>query len=336
MVAERARFDEAELWSLFWGPLAARALALAAEHRVADSLADGPRHVEELARDAGVDADALRRILRALATRGVFEEVSRGVFRNTEVSEALRGSDGLADFAHLFGGVWHRAAGELSLTGRPSFPDINGADFWAWLAAHPEERSAFDRAMARSRQWKADLLDSVDWRGDEVVVDVGGGNGALLAELLRRRSGLRGIVFDLPDTSRDESLRTHERLEFVEGSFFEGVPLGDAYVLSTILHDWDDDGAARILQVIRSCAPTGARLLVLDAVVPEGNEPHGAKWLDLLMLALFAGRERDEAQWRAVLDANGFEPLEIRDGLVAARLTVGATQEGSSRPSLPM
>ena len=314
-----ARFDEAELWSVFWGPLAARALALAADHHVADALADGPRPVEELARDIGADADALYRILRALATRGIFAEQSRGIFRNTEASEALRGPDGHADFAHLFGGVWHRAAGQLTLSGRPSFPDIEEVDFWTWLAAHREERFAFDRAMARSRQWKADLLDGVYWRGDEVVVDVGGGNGALLAELLRRRTGLRGIVFDLPDTTRDERGPAGERLEFVQGSFFEGVPPADTYVLSTILHDWDDESAARILRAIRSSAPEGARLLVLDAVVPEGNEPHPAKWLDLLMLTLFAGRERDEKQWRTLLEANGFEPVAICDGLVEAR-----------------
>jgi SAM-dependent methyltransferase len=313
------RFNESEIWDFFWGPLAARALALAADHRVADALADGPRHVEELARDIGADTDALRRILRALASRGVFAEDARGVFRNTEASEALRGEDGLGDFAHLFGGVWHRAAGELTLTQRPSFPQIHGADFWTWLAAHPTERSAFDRAMARSREWKANLLDGVEWRGDEVLVDVGGGNGALLAELLRRRTGLRGIVFDLPDTTREETDQSGERLAFIQGSFFDGVPSADAYVLSTILHDWDDEGAARILRAIHSSASAGARLLVLDAVVPEGNEPHGAKWLDLLMLALFGGRERDELQWRTLLEANGFEPVAISDGLVEAR-----------------
>jgi hypothetical protein len=313
-----ADYNEAAIWEFFWGPLAARALALAADHRVADALADGPRHVEDVARDVGADATTLQRILRALASRGVFAEESRGVFRNTEASEALRRSDGLSDFAHLFGGVWHRAAGELTLSERASFPDIHGLDFWTWLADHPAERAAFDHAMARSREWKAGLLDRVEWRGDEVVVDVGGGNGALLAEVLRRRSGLRGIVFDLPETTREET-RSVERLEFVHGSFFEGVPSGDAYVLSTILHDWDDESAARILRAIHRAAPAGARLLILDAVVPEGNDPHGAKWLDLLMLALFAGRERDELQWRTLLEGNGFDSVAITDGLVEAR-----------------
>lgn len=313
------RFDgQSDLWEIFWGPLAARALALAADHGVADALAGGPRHVDDLARDLDVQPDALRRILRALASYGVFAEEDPGVFGNTDASESLRHADGLGDFAHLFGGAWHRAAGALTLSGEPSFPGVFQNDFWSWLAEHPGERAAFDRAMARSRQWKVDSLAGVDWRDDEVVVDVGGGNGALLSELLRRRPTLRGIVFDLPETTRDETT-FGDRLEFVSGSFFESVPRADAYVLSTILHDWSDDEAARILQTIRTSAANDARLLVLDAVVPGGNEPHGAKWLDLLMLALFAGRERDEAQWRALLEANGFEPVRIKDGLVEAR-----------------
>ena len=129
---------------------------------------------------------------------------------------------------------------------------------------------------------------------------------------------MRGIVFDLPETSRDEA-SLGDRLTFVAGDFFERVPSGDVYVLATILHDWDDERAAAILRTIRAAAPHGARLVVLETVLPAGNEPHGAKWLDLLMLALFAGRERDEAQWRALLSAGGFEPVELRDGLIEAR-----------------
>jgi hypothetical protein len=148
-------------------------------------------------------------------------------------------------------------------------------------------------------------------------VDVGGGNGSLLVELLQRHAGLRGIVFDLPETNRDEAA-LGARIEFVAGSFFDSVPRGDAYVLSTILHDWDDERAAAILRTIRVSAPDDARLLVLDAVVPAGNEPHGAKWLDLLMLVHFNGRERNEAQWRELLAAGGWEPVRIEDGLIQA------------------
>jgi hypothetical protein len=306
---------EDDLWRFFWGALTTRALALAADLGVADALADRALHVDELAAEAGADADTLRRILRALASEGVFAEDSPGVFRNTPMSEALRRGGGLDDFAHLFGGAWHRAAGELTATERATFPEIHGTDFWSWLADRPDERAAFDRAMGRGRQWKVERASAAEWRGDETVVDVGGGNGALLIELLRQRPGLRGIVFDLPETTRDESA-FGDRIEFAAGSFFERVPPADAYILSTILHDWDDADAARILRTIREAAPVGARLVVIDAVIPSGNEPHGAKWLDLLMLALFGGRERDQEQWRTLLQHSGFEPVRVEDGLI--------------------
>lgn len=305
------------LWDLWRGALAARALAIAADLGVAHALRAGPLPVAELAREVGADPDALRRVLRALASDGVFAEEAHGVFRNTPASDLLRG-DGGDDFAHLYGGAWHRAAAELDASGEPTFARVFDADFWSWLAHNPDERAAFDRAMARSWKSKVERVTGAGWHGDETVVDIGGGNGALLIELVRRHPGLRGIVFDLPETTRDEASRG-DRIEFVAGNFFERVPKGDAYILSTILHDWPDESAASILHTIRAAAPPGARLLVLEAVVPAGNDPHFAKWLDLLMLALFAGRERDEAQWRALLAETGFEPVLVEDGLIEAR-----------------
>jgi len=308
---------ESRIWNLVRGALGTRALALVADLRVADALATGPLPVEAVARTVGADPDTLRRLLRALASDGVFAEDEPGMFRNTPASELLRG--GWGDFAHLFGGIWLRTVSELDAgTGAPTFPRAFRTDFWTWLAEHPDERAAFDRAMEQGKERRAERLVAAGWRGDEVVVDVGGGNGTLLVELLRRHPGLRGIVFDLPETNRDEAV-LGDRIEFVAGDFFEYVPAGDVYVLSTILHDWPDEQAATILRTIRAAAPAGARLLLPDAVVPSGNEPHGAKWLDLLLLALFAGRERDEAQWRGLLEEAGFEPVRVEDGLIEAR-----------------
>jgi hypothetical protein len=311
-----AHDPEGLLWDVLRGALGTRALALAADLRVAEALADGPRPVVDLAREVEADPDTLGRLLRALAAEGVFAEEEPGVYRNTEASAILQ--SGWGSFAHLFGGAWFRAVGALEASADASFPAVFGTGFWAWLAENPHERAAFDRAMEQGNDRRVERLASVDWRGDETVVDVGGGNGSLLTELLRRRPGLRGIVFDLPETVRDEAA-LGERCTFVAGSFFERVPVGDVYVLSTILHDWDDASATRILQTIHEHAPAAARLVVLDAVVPDGNEAHGAKWLDLLVLALFAGRERNEAQWRALLAAAGFEPEGIQDGLIEAR-----------------
>lgn len=310
------RPPEAQLWDLVRGALASRTLGIVADLGVADALATGPRAVKEVAREIGADADTLHRFLRALASDGVFAEEESGVFRNTAASELLRG--GWGDFAHFFGGDWHRLAAELDATGEFPFPRMFGTDFWTWLADHPEERAAFDRAMEQGKERRVERLAALDWRGDETVVDLGGGNGSLLVALLARRPGLRGIVFDLPETVRDEA-SLGDRITFVEGSFFERVPEGDAYILSTILHDWDDESAAAILRTIHAGAPAGARLVLLEAVISPGNDPQGAKWLDLLMLAISAGRERDEAQWRALLEDTGFEIDTIEDGLIQAK-----------------
>lgn len=307
---------ESVLWNALRGVLVTRALGLAANLRIPHALAGGPRRVDELAAETGADPDTLHRFLRALASDGIFAEDEPGVFRNTEASELL-GRDGWDDFAHLFAGVWLEAVGELGADGEPTFPRLHGADFWSWLGAHSRERAAFDRAMEQGWQSRVERLDGVGWRGDETVVDVGGGNGSLLRALLDRHPDMRGIVFDLPETVRDES-SFGDRCAFMGGSFFERVPPGDAFVLSTVLHNWDDEAALRILRVVRATAGDAGRLVLLEGTIEPGNEPDGAKWLDLLMLALFAGRERTEEQWRSLLGEAGFEPVRIGGGVIDA------------------
>ncbi len=310
---------ESVLWNLLRGAMATRTVAVVSELRVADALADGPRPVDDVARAVGADSDTLHRLLRALASDGVFAEEERGVYRNTTASELLRGG-GWDDFAHFFGGIWYRTVGELDAHMREAaFPRLFGDDFWSWLGLNPSERAAFDRAMMGGEgSRRVDQLAALDWRGDETVVDVGGGNGSLLRGLLDRVSGLRGIVFDLPETNRDDAI-FDERLSFVAGSFFERVPPGDVYVLSAILHDWGNERAAAILKTIRAAAPADARLVAFESVIPPGNDPHGAKWLDVLMLTLLGGRERDEEQWRSLLGGAGFDPVRIEDDLIEAR-----------------
>ena len=314
------RSPEAVLWDFLRGAMTTKALGVVADLRVAEALADGPRPVDELARDADVDADVLNRLLRALASDGVFAEAEPGVFGHTPASRQLL-SPGWSEFAHLFAGVFYDAVADLdraARTGEATFAERFGDEFWPWLGAHAEERAVFDSAMAGERWRKAERLAALDWRDGETVVDVGGGNGALLVDLIRRRPELRGIVFDLPETVRDES-ELGDRIEFVAGSFFERVPESDAYVLSAIIHDWDDERAAAILRTIRAAARPGARVVIAETVVPPGNEPEGAKWLDLLMLVIAGGRERTEPQWRALLEKAGLEPVRIEDGLIEAR-----------------
>jgi O-methyltransferase domain len=310
----------AVVWDCLRGAMMTKALGMVADLRIADALADGPRPVQRLARGAAVDADVLHRVLRALASDGVFVEETPGVFRNTTASELLL-SPGWSEFAHLFGGVFYQAVGDLEVaarTGKATFTDTFGDDFWTWLGARAGERGAFDRAMGGERWRKAERLAELDWAEGETVVDVGGGNGALLVDLVRRRPGLRGIVFDLSETNRDDATLGDD-IEFIEGSFFDSVPPGDTYVLSGIIHDWDDERATAILCTIRAAAPPGARIFLAENVIEPGNEPNGAKWLDLLMLVLAGGRERTEQQWRALLEGADVEPIHIADGLIEAR-----------------
>jgi hypothetical protein len=307
---------ETRLWDLMRGSLAAKALGVTADLRLAELLVDGPRSVDELAASSGADAATLHRILRALASDGVFAEGEPGVFRNTDASDLLR-RESWREFAHLFGAVFLEAATTIDpRTAEQTFPRKFGADFWSWLEANPTERVSFDAAMAGDKGRHAERLAALDWRAEETVVDVGGGNGALLRALLARQPRLRGVILDLAETDRDEAA-LGDRIIFVAGNFFESVPAGDAYVLSAILHDWDDEQAAAILRTIRAAAPQHARLLLIETVLPPGNDPNGAKWLDLLMLVL-GGRERAEEDWRPLLEAAGFAPQSIEDGLIQA------------------
>jgi hypothetical protein len=311
------RRPEDAVWDALRGGLVARALAVVSELRIARLLINGPRTVTELAFDADADPDTLHRLLRALASDGIFAEEEPGVFRNTPASDVLT-RDGWDDFAHLFGGVWLQTIAGLDARGESAFPRLFGDDFWSWLAARPLERAAFDRAMGQGWAGRLERLDSLEWRGDETLVDIGGGNGSLLLALLDRHPGMRGIVFDLPETVRVETA-SDDRCAFVAGSFFEAVPAADVFVLSTILHDWDDASALRILRTVRAVATEDARLVLLESVIEPGNDPDGAKWLDLLMLAVFAGRERTEEQWRNLLVGAAFEPVRFGPGLIEAR-----------------
>ena len=298
-----------ELWDFLRGALMTKALAAVVDAGVPEALAGGPQPVTAL----DGDPDTLQRLLRALASDGVFRETDPGVFEHTESSRLLL-APGWSEFVHLFGGVFFDATTELDAsTSESPFQGRFGAGFWEWLAEHPDERAAFDAAMAGER---AERLAALEWREGDVVVDVGGGNGTTLVELIQRRPELRGIVLDLPETVRDEAT-LGDRIEFVPGNFFDSVPEGDAYVLSGILHDWPDEDAARILRTIRAAAPQHARLLINESVIKPGNDADGAKWLDLLMLVLAGGRERDEQQWQALLEGSGFHVESLGNPIVA-------------------
>ena len=290
--------SETLLWDLLRGPMTTRALALTAELRIADELADGPRPVAELAESTGADRDTLYRTLRALASDGVFAEDEPGVFRNTDASELLR-RDGWTEFAHLFGSVFYDA-----LRG---FPQRFEHDFWEWLAAHPAERDAFDTAMSGGKERQAERLAALEWEGVETVVDVGGGNGELLRGLLRRRPELRGIVFDLPQVVPGAAnvlaeAGVDDRAELVGGDYFASVPAGgDVYVISHVSHQLSDEEAITVLRNVREAMDPEGRVVIIDPVLPEGDTPHPGKFMDITMMTLTHGGDRTEAELAALL-----------------------------------
>lgn len=229
--------------------------------------------------------------------------------------------------ARLFSGLhfrtWTEAFDSLK-TGAPAFQRVHGEPMWEWFGTHPDDAAVFNRAMANGAVRRRMQLLEYDWSGVEDVVDVGGGTAATLTALLREQPHLTGTVFDL-EHACEEAERTiaaagvEGRCRFVSGSFFETVPPGaDAYVLSAILHDWDDERAAAILRTCRTAARPDSRLILVEAIMVEGDEPDWMKLLDLHMLVALGGRERNEVEWRALLESAGFRLDAARDGLLEA------------------
>ncbi len=308
----------ARLLEMTRGYVVTKTLFVAAQLGIADRLADGPRPVAELAAAAGADPRALHRILRALASYGVFAETEPGIFALGDLGELLR-TDAPGSLRHWVltnGGLLYRAlshADHSAATGEPAFRRAYGADLFEYLAAHPEHSATFDAAMADfSRRSAAAVLQAYDLSAARRLVDVGGGNGAFAIAALRAHARLRATVFDQPHVvaavlphAREAGVA--ERCSVVAGDFFTEVPGGhDTYVLSWIVHDWDDESALRILSNCRSAIPDHGRLLLVEAIVPEGDSPHFSKFGDIVMLVALGGQERTAGEYRRLLERAGF------------------------------
>jgi len=316
--ATAAREDATrQMRSIGLGPLVFQAVYAASQLGVADALADGPKRADEIATAVAAHAPSLYRLLRALSVAGVFAEDADGRFSLTGAGELLRSDvpGSLRDWFALQGADWYqRMLAQLTpsvRSGQVGAARAFGMPLFAFLDTDPEARRVFDRAMTSQHVDSTPAIAaSYDFSTSSTVVDVGGGHGGLLRTILRQHPDLRGILFDLPavvEGARDElqAAGLADRCELVGGSFFESVPRGDLYVLMAILHDFDDEAAAAILAQIRRVIPDDGRLLVLEQILPAGSEPHPGKMRDLAML-LIGGKERTEAEFRAVLEAGGF------------------------------
>jgi hypothetical protein len=297
------------------------ALGAAATLGVADHLADGPRTPLELATATGTDAGFLHRTLRLLATRGVFREDAEGRFHLTPRADPLRTDAPLSVRAAVSGVTsklpWRPAEEFVTALreGRPVFEKVYGAPFFDFLAKDPAWGEVFMRGMASwSDAVDGLVVDRYDFPATGTVVDVGGGFGGLLLRALRRSPGLRGVLFDQEQVlagHRLGELGADERWEVVAGSFFDTVPAGDVYLLKYVLHDWSDQECVRILGNCRQAMAEGGRILVIESVIPPGNEPDTGKLLDMFMMLTLSGRERSEAEFVRLFDDAGLRLSRI-------------------------
>ena len=311
-----------QLMQLLWpGAIAVQAIHVAARLGLADLLASGPKTVAELAASAQAHEPSLGRLLRALTSLGIFVEDGESRYRQTPLSEMLQADhpDSMRRWAMMLGSgfVW-RPAGELDLTirtGQPAFEHVYGAPFFKHLADRQDDAAVFNAAMSSMPAWLATLVEAYDFSRFERIVDVGGGHGALITAILSANPHLRGVLYDLPGVVAGAAApregATADRCEIVGGDFFESVPAGaDAYLLKGIIHDWNDEAAAKILANCRRAIRSNGTLLILDTVLTPSSDPAQAV-MDLLMMVLTGGRERTESEFRSLLEQANFSLTQV-------------------------
>ena len=303
-----------------------QAVYVAAELRIADILADGEKSSEELARTTGVHAPSLHRLLRTLVTfeilreraDGAFELMPMGTFLRSDVDHSLR------SFAILCGKRLSRDwVGLLdSVKTGESASKLAGRSFFEDLERDPQEAAVFNQAMFELTRLAADsVAQAYDFSGMKRIVDVGGGYGQLLAAILKANPAVHGVVFDLPHATEKgrlyfQQIGLTDRCEFVPGSFFESVPSGgDAYVLKSVIHNWNDERARVILQRCSEAMAGRGKLILVERIVPQRVQPSAAHraitLMDLNMLVVLGARERMEDEYRALLSSAGLRLTRI-------------------------
>ena len=300
-----------------------QAIYVAAKLGIADLLKDGPKGSEELAQAIGAHAGSLYRLLRVLASFGIFAEDEQGRFELTPLASLLQKGtrNSKRAFALWSGGVSYQLFGALEysvLTGKPAFDHLFGMEFFEYLAQNPEVGTLFDEFMSRQTAPVGTMVASYDFSGVNTVVDVGGGRGELLAAILSAHPTIRGVLVDHPRVIQGakrvlEAAGVADRCSTVRGDIFESVPCGgDAYILKSVVHGLNDDDAARLLRNCHQAMNDGAKLLLVEFVMPPGNDPFPGKLMDLLMLVgSHGGCERSEAEFRMLFAAAGLRLKNI-------------------------
>lgn len=306
-----------QMMQLMTGGVVAQSVSVAAELGLADLLDTGPQTTAQLAAATGVDAEKLHRLLRFLASLGVFHLGGDGTWSVTPLGDVLRSDDP----ASMRAGA--RMLGRMSQvlprllenvrTGTCAYNLAFGKPIFEDLAGKPEDAAVFDQAMNSFHGGETEaVLHAYRYDGVSVLADIGAGSGAVMTATLHRYPAMRGILYDqahvLERTAHHiRAAGLADRCQLQSGNFFDAVPAGaDAYSMRHIIHDWPDAECVRILRNIRRVIPASGRLLVIETVVPDGNDPSPSKLFDMFMMLLPDGQERSEAQFRAILDASGF------------------------------
>ena len=300
--------------------LISRCLYVAAEIGVADHIADAPQSTDGLAKATGSDAGALHRVLRVLASHGIFE-ARDGAWAHTEMSRFLRSDDpaSMRDYIRMIGmPVFWRAWENIEhsvRTGETAFQKVHPGGVFAYLAGHPRESSLFNAAMtAKSHGDIAAVLPAYDFSQFATIADIAGGRGHLLRAILKQCPNTHGILFDQPHVVTEVSPEKGEKLTVVGGSFFaDKMPSADCYLLMNIIHDWADAESIKILSAIRRDMPQHARVLLIESVVPSSPEPHLSKELDIVMMVLPGGRERTKDEYADLVAKCGLRVKRVID-----------------------
>jgi hypothetical protein len=329
----------AALRNMIMGFRVTQLIYVAAKLGLADHLRHEPQTPDRLAQLVGAEPRAVGRLLRALASLGLFAETNEGTFAITPLAQLLQTSTpgSLRGMAVLYGEEWLWQAYSQMLysvqTGRPAFEHAHGQPLYDYLQQHSSAAAQFHQAMsAYSDQEAAAILAAYDFSNLASVIDIGGGHGALVTALLLAHPQISGVVFDLPSVVAEANRRLAaaglaERGMGVAGDFFTLVPSnGDLYLLKSVLHNWDDAACVAILRSCRRAMADHARLLVIERVVPPGNSPSEAKLFDINMLVMLGGQERTERQYQRLFQEAGFDltrivpshsPLSLLEGLPA-------------------
>jgi SAM-dependent methyltransferase len=315
---------EAILTQLITASLGAQAVYVAAKLGIADLLSSGAKSTNDLAAATHTDAPSLYRVLRALASQGVFTEVSDHVFGLTPMAQLLRSDStrSLRDLAIFMGEDWHWKVWGRTLysvrTGKPAWGEAHGQEVFPYFQANPEASRIFNNAMTSLSSLAIQaVIDGFDFSGIEALVDIAGGHGRLLTAILAANPSVRGVLFDLPHVIEGarESVKVTgvaSRVEFVEGDFFAEVPAGaDAYIMKHIIHDWDDARALKILSNIRRVMKENGRVLLVESVISPGNEADLGKLMDLEMLVSPGGKERTAAEYGELFVSAGLRLTRI-------------------------